>query len=177
MVHGAGSSLLTRISASRFPLAKHIMAPTLAFVASLLVVGQAIRSEDDLHEGIMHRSGGVVEESAALICSLGWQWVWPNYEGKKETEPVDHSCCAAAKKCKQGKATTPCPTKCNAKVMGVMDLDIWLPDSCVKPTDVTPPTAFNGGVTNSVPGRPNEALAPFQDKKLTAKNDKVEITC
>ena len=50
------------------------MAPTFAFVASLLVLSEAIRSEDDLHEGAMHHSGGVVEESTALICSLGFKF-------------------------------------------------------------------------------------------------------
>ena len=122
----------------------------------------------------MHHSGGVVEESAALICSLGFKFEFPNYDQLADQE---HPCCAAAKKCKQGKATATCTEKCNAKVMGILDNDIWLPESCVSPASVTPPEEFKESKLNNVPAVPNAAVKAFEGKKLTAKNDKLEITC
>ena len=150
------------------------MAPTFSFVASLLVLSEAIRSEDDLHAGAMHHSAGVVEESAALICSLGFKFEFPNYDQLADQE---HPCCAAAKTCKQGKATATCTEKCNAKVMGVLDNDIWLPESCVSPASVAPPEEFKESKLNNVPAVSNAAVKAFEGKILTAKNDKLEITC
>ena len=76
-----------------------------------------------------------------------------------------------------GQGYRTCTEKCNAKVMGVLDNDIWLPESCVSPASVAPPEEFKESKLNNVPAVPNAAVKAFEGKKLTAKNDKLEITC
>ena len=108
------------------------MARIFALVAIYLAFTgvQAIRSEDDLHEGAMQHSKGIEKEVAKMVCEQGFKWEWPAYPqlGQK-----DHPCCEEAKKCVQGEANAACPTKCNLKVAGILDNDVWLPDSCVSP--------------------------------------------
>ena len=90
------------------------MARIFAFVAVYLAFTgvQAIRSEDDLHEGAMQHSSGIEKDVAKMVCEQGFKWEWPAYPqlGQK-----DHPCCEEAKKCVQGKANAACPMRCNLK--------------------------------------------------------------
>ena len=97
------------------------MTRILALVVVFLTGVQAIRSEDDLHEGGKLQSSGIEKEVAKMVCELGFKWEWPAYPqlGQKE-----HPCCEEAKKCVQGKANAACPTLCNLKVAGILDNNV-----------------------------------------------------
>lgn len=137
------------------------MARIFALVVFVAFTGvQAIRSEDDLHEGGKLQSSGIEKEVAKMVCDLGFKWEWPAYPqlGQKE-----HPCCEEAKKCVQGKANAACPTLCNLKVAGILDNNVWLPDSCVSPASQTPPEGFTEGKLNNKPAEGNAPSIYFGD--------------
>lgn len=145
------------------------MAPTFAAVLFLLASVEAIRSDDSTN----HDSGGIVDAAAALVCSLGFKFEYPEALLPDE----DHPCCAAAKTCELNEATETCATKCKAKIMNWADSDIWLPESCVSPADATPETESFKAFKVKEKAVPNAKAKEFEGKKLTAENEKIKITC
>eukprot|EP00434_Breviolum_minutum_P031652 symbB.v1.2.027987.t1/scaffold2917.1/size67260/2 len=144
----------------------------LVFVAFTGV--QAIRSEDDLHEGTMQHSSGIEKDVAKMVCDLGFKWEWPAYPqlGQKE-----HPCCEEAKKCVEREANAACPTECNLKVAGILDNKVWLPDSCVSPASQTPPEGFTEGKLNNKPAEGNAAVKAFEGKKLVVEKKGDKLVC
>eukprot|EP00438_Fugacium_kawagutii_P009158 Skav206199 [mRNA] locus=scaffold1844:339458:343814:- [translate_table: standard] len=111
-------------------------------------------------------SGGIVDAAAALVCSLGFKFEYPEALLPDE----DHPCCAAAKTCELNEATETCTTKCKAKIMNWAESDIWLPESCVSPADATPPESFKAFKVTQEPAiqRLNKVLA---HKRMPLKLD------
>ena len=83
-LHGRDSLYRFKDIASKFDNLPNVhlcksMARIFAVAVFLAFTGvQAIRSEDDLHEGTMQYSSGIEKEVAKMVCGLGFKW-WPAY--------------------------------------------------------------------------------------------------